>query len=318
MIVAFGQGSYNPGLIPFDKDHLLTINSMTGYARTQGQNEHLIWTWEVKSVNGRGLELRCRLPAGYDFLDPAARETVQKRLKRGSVSLSLSIDRHRRQGALAVNETALAQYVELARRLYEALPDFAPPRIDGLLALRGVFDNGESDEVAAADEGLGPAMLATLQQTLEALTAMRAAEGRRLQEVLSAQLAEIVVLVGRAELSAALDPAALKERLRRQIQAVLESVPAIPEERLAQEVALLAAKADVREELDRLKAHIGAANEMLATGEPIGRKLDFLCQEFNREANTLCSKANDIELTGIGLALKAIIEQFREQVQNIE
>jgi uncharacterized protein (TIGR00255 family) len=316
-VVGFGLGRYNAGLVPFDEVRPLTINSMTGYARVQGRNDDLVWTWEVKSVNGRGLELRCRLPSGYDFLEPVARETVQKRLKRGSVTLSMSVDQQRRQGPLAINEGALAQYVELARRWQEKVPELAAPRIDGLLGLRGVIEIGDTDDTAA-DETLGAPMLATLQQALDVLAAMRAAEGRRLHQVLADQLAGIVSLVEQAERSSSLDPSILKERLFQQVQAIVGAVPALPEERLVQEVALILAKADVREELDRLKAHTGAAAEMLGSGEPVGRKLDFLCQEFNREANTLCSKANDIELTRIGLAMKALIEQFREQVQNIE
>lgn len=291
---------------------------MTGYARAQGQDAVLGWTWEVKSVNGRGLELRGRLPAGHDYLELTARDAVQKRFKRGNVTFSLNVDRLKKDGALVVNEAMLAHYVDLARRWQEKVPGMALPSIDGLLALRGVLEAGEEEQDPALAEARGKAMLATFQQALDALAAMRAAEGARLLQVLAGHLTEIEALVAGAEALAAVDPAAIKDRLRQQVQALLDAVPALPEERLAQEAALLAAKADVREELDRLKAHLAAAREMLAEGEGIGRRLDFLCQEFNREANTLCSKANDIELTRIGLALKAIIEQFREQVQNIE
>ncbi len=291
---------------------------MTGYARTQGQDTTLTWTWEVKSVNGRGLELRSRMAAGYDFLDLAAREAVQKRFKRGSITMSLTVARGREGAVLTVNEVVLARYMDLARQWQERMPGLTPPRLDGLFALRGVVECGDGDEDATQVEARGAAMLGTLRQALDALAAMRAAEGRRLAEVLAGHLAEIEGLVGRAEGLAALDPEAIKQRLRQQLLALLDAVPVLPEERLAQEAALIAAKADVREELDRLKAHVSAARDMLALGDAVGRRLDFLCQEFNREANTLCSKANDVELTRVGLSLKAVIEQLREQVQNIE
>ncbi len=291
---------------------------MTGYARTQGQDDSIAWIWEVKSVNGRGLEMRARLPAGYDHLELTVRDAVQKRFKRGNLTLSLNVDRVKQDAALAVNETVLAQYVEVACRWHEKVPGLALPRIDGLLALKGVLEAGEEDLAPELAERRTTAMLESFRQALDAMAAMRAAEGRRLAEVMSGQLAEILGLVGRAESLASFDPQAIKERLRLQVMALLDAVPALSEERLAQEAALLASKADVREELDRLKSHLTAAQDMLASSDAVGRKLDFLCQEFNREANTLCSKANDIELTRIGLALKAIIEQFREQVQNIE
>lgn len=295
----------------------MTINSMTGYARAQGQNGTFGWTWEIKSVNGRGLDLRSRLPSGFDFLDLPTREAVQRRFKRGSITISLSVDRLHKGGSLVVNEGLLAQYVDLVRRWQEQLPAFASPRIDGLLALKGVLEPGEPEE-AAADPTRAAAMLETFAQAAEALAAMRSTEGERLSQVLAEQLNEIASLVARAEGSAAVAPDAIKDRLRQQVQALLDAAPALSEERLAQEAALIAAKADVREELDRLRSHVAAAAEMLAASEPVGRKLDFLCQELNREANTLCSKANDIELTRTGLTLKTVIEQFREQVQNIE
>ncbi len=296
----------------------MTLNSMTGYARTSGQDGDLSWIWEVKSVNGRGLELRTRLPGGFDFLDLPAREQLQKRLKRGNVNLSLNVTRASKSQTLVVNEALLERYIELARS-WSDKASLQPASIEGLLALRGVLEAPETQEPNSADnERQGALLLTSLGQALDALAAMRTAEGQRLTAVLSGQLDEIAALVVQAAGTAALDPAAVKDRLRAQVQALLDAVPALSEERLAQEAALIAAKADVREELDRLRAHISAARDMLASGEAVGRKLDFLCQEFNREANTLCSKAGDVDLTRIGLALKAVIEQFREQVQNIE
>ena len=296
----------------------MTLNSMTGYARAQGQDADVSWVWELKSVNGRGLELRLRLPPGYDLLDLPAREAVQKGLKRGNVSVNLTVTRLQKSAGVVVNEALLDQYLALADKL-TSHPGIAPASADGLLSLRGVVETGnEAEDTPDAIEARAAALKTSLAEALKALSAMRAAEGRRLAEVLTGQLDEIAALVVQAEGCAALDPAAIKERLRQQVQALLDAVPALSEDRLAQEAALIAAKADVREELDRLKAHMAAAREMLASGEAVGRKLDFLCQEFNREANTLCSKEGEVELTRIGLSLKAVIEQFREQVQNIE
>jgi uncharacterized protein (TIGR00255 family) len=296
----------------------VSINSMTGYARQSGEQAGLGWVWEVKSVNGRGLELRTRLPNGFDFLDLPARDAVQKRFKRGNITLSLTLLHKAAQGPLAVNEALLDQLVGLARRWHEKAPDLAPPRLDGLLALRGVLESGEGSQVEAEDSELSTALRAGCDHALAQLAAMRADEGKRLAKVLGGLLDDIAGQVAEAEASAALDPAQLKAKLKNQVATLMETGANLSEERLAQEVALLLGKADVREELDRLSAHVTAARKMLDGAEPVGRKLDFLCQEFNREANTLCSKANDIGLTRIGLALKASIEQFREQVQNIE
>jgi uncharacterized protein (TIGR00255 family) len=219
---------------------------------------------------------------------------------------------------VAVNEVLLDQLVALARRWQEKAPDLAAPRLDGLLALRGVLESGDAAEPAGEETETAKTLLAQCDKALAQMETMRADEGKRLAEVLTGHLDEIALLVTDAMGSAALDPTQVKARLRQQVAALLETGAPVSEERLAQEVALLLGKADVREELDRLSAHLTAARKMLASAEPVGRKLDFLCQEFNREANTLCSKANDIALTRIGLGLKAAIEQFREQVQNIE
>ncbi|MBW7852260.1 MAG: YicC family protein [Rhodospirillales bacterium] len=291
---------------------------MTGFARVQEHDDALVWTWEIKSVNGRGLEVRCKLPPGYDALDLPAREIVANAFKRGNISVNLSIARSADQSAVRVNEALLSDLVALARRARERFPDFAPPHLGALFDIKGVIEHGEAEETAEAREARLGAMLDSLRKAVAALAAMREAEGRRLEDVLLAQLDEIARLAEAAGGTAGLRPEAIRARLQTQVQALLEAVPALSEERLAQEAALLAAKVDVREELDRLRAHLAAAREMIAAGAPVGRKLDFLCQEFNREANTLCSKASDVELTRIGLDLKAVIEQFREQVQNIE
>ncbi len=295
----------------------MTIASMTGFARAEGHDGLLSWAWELKSVNSKSLDLRFRLPPGFDALELPLRALVTQQLKRGSVSAGLSVARAPGAGNIRVNREALAVVVRLANEI-AAEVEAAPPRIDGLLALRGVLESGDE----APDEGARERQMKLLNegfaQALEGLAAMRLSEGARLDAVLSERLDEIAALVKDAEGAAATQPAAIKARLKDLIAALTEAVPALPEERLAHEAALLVAKGDIREELDRLQAHIHAARGLMKEGGAIGRRFDFLCQEFNREANTLCSKSADLELTRIGLALKAAIEQLREQVQNIE
>jgi uncharacterized protein (TIGR00255 family) len=295
----------------------MTIASMTGFARTEGHDGPLSWAWELKSVNSKSLDLRFRLPPGFDALELPLRALVTQRLKRGSISVNLSVARAAGAGNIRVNREALAVVVRLANEI-AAEVEAAPPRVDGLLALRGVLESGDE----ALDEGARERQMKQLNDgfalALEGLASMRMSEGARLDAVLSERLNEIAALVKDAEGAAATQPAAIKARLKELIAALTEAVPALPEERLAHEAALVVAKADIREELDRLQAHVIAARMLLAEGGPIGRRFDFLCQEFNREANTLCSKSADLELTRIGLALKAAIEQLREQVQNIE
>jgi len=290
---------------------------MTGFARTEGHDGPLSWAWELKSVNSKSLDLRFRLPPGFDALELPLRALVTQRLKRGSISVNLSVARAAGAGNIRVNREALAVVVRLANEI-AAEVEAAPPRVDGLLALRGVLESGDE----ALDEGARERQMKQLNDgfalALEGLASMRVSEGARLDAVLSERLNEIAALVKDAEGAAATQPAAIKARLKELIAALTEAVPALPEERLAHEAALVVAKADIREELDRLQAHVIAARMLLAEGGPIGRRFDFLCQEFNREANTLCSKSADLELTRIGLALKAAIEQLREQVQNIE
>lgn len=290
---------------------------MTGFARADGHEDGVSWVWELKSVNSKSLDLRFRLPPGFEALELPLRASLAQRLKRGSLSVTLTLTRAAAVGSLRVNREALAQVVALARELVED-GRAAAPRADGLLALRGVLESGEEDEHEGRRERRQTAQLASWEKALGSLVAMRTAEGARLIPVLEARLAEIAQLVAAAEDSAAAQPEALKARLRDMVSTLLEASPALPPERLAQEAALLVAKADIREEIDRLSAHIVAAQELLAEGGAIGRRFDFLCQEFNREANTLCSKSADVALTRTGLALKAAIEQLREQVQNIE
>jgi uncharacterized protein (TIGR00255 family) len=295
----------------------VTVSSMTGFARAEGHEDGVSWVWEVKSVNSKSLDLRVRVPPGFEALELPLRAALAQRLKRGAVSITLTLTKATGFGGMRVNREALAQVVALAQELV-AEGKAAAPRADGLLALRGVLESGEEVEDEACRERRQAALVASFGRALEGLAAMRAAEGERLIPVVEARLAEIARLVAQAEDNAAVQPEALKARLADMVAQLLGASPALPPERLAQEAALLIAKADIREELDRLSAHIVAAQELLAEGGAVGRRFDFLCQEFNREANTLCSKSADVALTRIGLGLKASIEQLREQVQNLE
>ena len=288
---------------------------MTGFARSEGDVLGISWVWEIKSVNGKSLDLRVRLGPGFDSLEPQLRALLTQRFRRGNVSANLGVTRTA-PAAVRVNRETLAQLVGLMKELAGEI-EAAPPRIDGLLALRGVVETVE-DEADAVLEERRQAVLASWANALEKLTDARAEEGARLATVLRTQLVDMTRLVEAAAACAAAQPAAIRDRLQTMLANLADLVPGMPEERVAQEMALLVARSDIREELERLRAHLGQAADLLQQEEAVGRRLDFLCQELNREANTLCSKSADIELTRIGLSLKAAVEQFREQVQNIE
>lgn len=290
---------------------------MTGYARQEGGDGLLSWTWELKSVNGRTLDVRCRVPSTYDTLEPAVRSIAQKHCARGTLQILLTVDRGKLPTRIRLNREYLEQLVSLLRTLEEAVPA-APPRLDGLLAFPGVVETVEEDETKEQLDSRAAAMEEDLILALEALSAMRRAEGQRLKAIASGHMDEIARLIDGAAATAGARPEALRERLRTQVEELLQASPALPEDRLAQEAAILITKVDVREELDRLRTHVAGARELLGQGGPVGRRLDFLWQELNREANTLCSKSWDVALTRAGLDLKAAIEQLREQVQNIE
>ncbi|MGE0154078.1 MAG: YicC/YloC family endoribonuclease [Reyranellaceae bacterium] len=299
----------------------MPLASMTGYGRAEGADAQVGWTWEARSVNGKSLEIRCRVPAGLDRVESQARALVGRRFKRGSVNLTLTMARGTGALPFRINRELLRLVLHAMEELQREAP-VAPPTADGLLRIKGVVEPEEQvspdPEIEQAREA---ALLETLDQALQRLGEARLAEGAHLKDVLRQHLARIAALCEAATASAGAQPAALRDRLRRQLADLLGATPPLNEERLAQEVAMLAQKADVREEIDRLRAHLQQAAELLAAaerGEPVGRKFDFLCQEFNREANTLCSKAADIELTRIGIDLKSAIEQMREQVQNVE
>jgi uncharacterized protein (TIGR00255 family) len=295
-----------------------SVASMTGFARAEMGEGDRRWSWEIRSVNGRSLDLRLRLPAGCEALEPQLRQAVPERCRRGNISIQLEAARQGLpQSRYRINRAALDQVVEAAKDL-GMLVDAERPRLDGLLALPGVVERIEEEESEEARDARLALLLKGFGEALDGLVRMRAEEGARLARIVLEQLGEIDRLVGRARKLAAAQPEAQKARFRQQVGELLAQMPALSEDRLAQEFALLIAKSDVREELDRLAAHIEACRALVEGGGAIGRKLDFLCQELNREANTICSKSADLDLTAVGLDLKAVVEQLREQVQNIE
>ncbi len=295
----------------------MTVSSMTGFARVDGAGEAERWHWEIRSVNGRGLDLRMRLPAGFERLEPVVREKAKARLDRGSLSITLSVQRLASGGGIRVNEAVLKTLLAACETM-TASSNVAPPRADGLLSLRGVL---ESDDDLADEEArlaLDSRLLAGLDEALGELVRMRRAEGAHLASILESRLARIAELVAEAEATPSRQPETIAARLAQQIAQIVEAAPTMDSDRLHQEAVLLATKNDIREELDRLVAHIAAARDLIKAGGPVGRKLEFLTQEFNREANTLCSKSNDVSLTRVGLELKSVVDQLREQVQNVE
>jgi uncharacterized protein (TIGR00255 family) len=296
---------------------------MTGFARESGTlADGTAFAWELRSVNGRGLDLRLRLPNGLDGLEPTLRDLVVRRLKRGNVSATLVLKRDERP-RLSPDPAALDQALALALDLAARIPGAPAPRAEALLALPGVMRAAESETAPdeAAEEVRRAALSGGFARALEALVAARAAEGARLGAILGALIDEIAALRDAAAHEAASQPEAHRRRFTEQLAGLIGdagAVARVPEERLAQEVAMLAARSDVREELDRLDAHLAAARSLLGAGEAAGRKLDFLTQEFVREANTLCAKSASLALTRIGLDLKAAIERLREQAANVE
>ena len=299
----------------------MALRSMTGFARRDGSTAQMRWHWEVRSVNGRGLDLRLRLPPGTEDLEPRIREATQKRISRGSVSVNLAVQREATASAIRINDAVLDQVLTAIGRVRAHAASwghFGDPQPEAILALRGVMDVVEPAEAEGDAAARMAAMLGDYELCLASLTENREREGARLAGVLAGQIGEIEGLVVRVTTSPARAPQAIRRRLEEQVRRLTEAGPALDPDRLHQEAVLIATRADVEEELARLTSHVAAARELLLAPEPIGRKLDFLAQEFNREANTLCSKSNDVEVTRLGLALKAVIDQMREQVQNIE
>lgn len=295
----------------------MAIASMTGFAREAGVTGSYQWAWELKTVNGRGLEIRVRTPSGFDAVGEEARGQVLKALTRGQGQLNLSLTRAASAPRLKINGPVLQSLLEALGTL--SLPDnVKPASLDGLLAVRGVVEFEEETLDPAQDEALLVALREGVSRLAAALTSARLKEGLALAGVLNQQLDAVASLVDEAEANPARRPDAIRARLEAQIAELLEGKGSLDPARLHQEAVLIAARADIREELDRLRAHVEAARGLLKEGGAVGRRLDFLAQEFGREANTLCAKANDVSLSRIGLELKAVIEQFREQVQNVE
>jgi len=295
----------------------MALSSMTGFSRSHGTSGPYTFECELKSVNAKGLDVRVRLPQGWDDLDPLIRKRVGDTVSRGTLYVNLTVKRAGAAAIVRVNEDVLSSVLTVAHDL-AAKAGAAPPTVDGLLAIKGVIDvvEPESDEaeVAAAKT----AVLAAFDVALASLVEMRKREGASLGSILLQRMDDIERLAGKAEAAPGRKPEAIKARLAEQIATLLEASDRFDTERLSQEAILIATKADIREELDRIGSHIAQTRELLAKGGPVGRRLDFLSQEFNREVNTCCSKSNDIELTNTGLELKNIVEQFREQVQNLE
>lgn len=296
----------------------MTLQSMTGFARATGQDERHAWAWEGRSVNAKGLDIRCRVPSGLDGVEQAVKAVASKRFRRGNISFSLSIERRQQgSGDYRINRGLLDQVRKLRQELSGDI-EKGLPTLEGLLAVRGMLELVEEEESPEAQAARERAIVAAGEEMIAGLAAARDTEGGQLGDVLAGQLEGLAELVDASAQCAAAQPDAIRVRLQAMVAELLDADPRLPEERLAQEAALLAGKADVREELDRLRVHIATARDLLADGSAVGRRLDFLCQELNREANTLCSKSADVTLTQIGLDMKATIEQFREQVQNVE
>ncbi len=290
---------------------------MTGFARTSGQFERHRWTWEAKSVNGRSLDVRVKAPYGYDRIELPTKKLTSDRLGRGSVSLTLTIESERAANTLQVNRDLLDDLIALHGELAGRVAS-DPPRIETLLTVKGVVESAESAETEDDTEKHELAIMQGLTEVLDGLIASRGAEGERLHALIEDYVTNLENLCRDARNSDGARVTEIQDRLRRQLEELMDVPDSINEERLAQEVAVLATKADVREEIDRLEAHCAASRDLLAHSGPAGRRLDFLCQEFNREANTLCSKSASEELTRVGLEMKAVIDQFREQAQNVE
>jgi uncharacterized protein (TIGR00255 family) len=295
----------------------MALSSMTGFARGHGVSGPYAWAWEVKSVNGKGLDVRLRLPPGWDAIEARVRAKAAEALARGSIQASLAVERTGVLPVVRINTGVLEAILTTLRQIAPRL-EASPPSLDGLLSLKGVMEVADAEEREEDRHSAESAASAGFAEAISALVEMRRREGAALARVLAARLNKIAGLAQRAELAPGRRPEAIRARLAEHIATLLAQSERFDSDRLHQEAILIATKADIREELDRLAAHVAQARLLIEQGGPVGRRLDFLAQELNREANTLCAKANDVELTNIGMELKATVEQFREQVQNVE
>ncbi|MGZ5261919.1 MAG: YicC/YloC family endoribonuclease [Xanthobacteraceae bacterium] len=294
----------------------MTLSSMTGFARSHGVSGVYTWHWEIKSVNSKGLDLRLRLPPGWDGIEPQVRSHASAAVSRGALQATLSVERTGVTPVVKINEPVLEAVLETIGRLAGRV-DADPARLDGILAIRGVMEVADAEEHEDERHAAETAVTAGFDAALKSLAGMRNHEGEALGRILGTRLSEIAELAARADAAPGRKPEAIRQRLAEQISQLMEHGK-FDADRLHQEALLMASKADIREELDRIVAHVAQARQLLAAGGAVGRRLDFLSQEFNRESNTLCAKSNDKDLTTIGLDLKAVVEQFREQVQNLE
>jgi uncharacterized protein (TIGR00255 family) len=295
----------------------MALSSMTGFARGHGVSGTYSWAWELKSVNAKGLDLRLRLPAGWDAVEGPVRGSGAQVLARGTIYGTLTVERPGVAPVVRVNEPVLAAVLATIKNLAGRV-QAAEPRLDGILALKGVIEVLDEDEHEDERRAAEAAVVAGFQETVADLVGMRRREGAALGQVLTQRANEIAALAARAEAAPGRRPEAIKARIAEQVAMLLDASQRFDPDRLHQEAILIATKADIREELDRLASHVAQVERLISAGGAIGRRLDFLAQELNREANTLCSKSNDVELTNIGLELKSVVEQFREQVQNLE
>ena len=295
----------------------MALSSMTGFARSHGSSGPYAFEWELKSVNAKGFDFRMRLPPGWDDIEPLVRKRAADVLSRGTVYANLSVKHAVPSSAVRINEDVLASIIKVAGDL-SAKTGAAPPTVDGLLGIKGVIEIVEPERDEVEEKAARVAVMAAFEDGLKSLLEMRKREGTTLGQILGQRLEEIERLTARADAAPGRKPEAVKARLAEQIAALLETSDRFDPDRLSQEAIMIAAKADIREELDRIASHIAQARDLIGKGGAIGRRLDFLAQEFNREVNTTCSKANDLELTNTGLEMKNVVEQFREQVQNLE
>ncbi|MDL2404523.1 YicC/YloC family endoribonuclease [Rhizobium calliandrae] len=295
----------------------MLLQSMTGFARREGSSGRSRWAWELRSVNGKGLDLRLRLPPGLERVETDVRKLITDRFSRGNlqVGLSLSVDESRVEAV--VNQDALATVLALRGQLAGVI-DPAPLRLDTLLAIRGLVEFKEAEEGEEALAARDSNIMAGLEAALVDLSDMRRREGQALGQILLGHVAVIETLTATVERDPSRSPQEIAARLATQVAMLLDGTSGLDRDRLHAEAALIATRADLREEIDRLKAHVAAARDLIAKGGPVGRKLDFLAQEFNRESNTICSKSNAAAVTAAGIELKVVIDQFREQVQNLE
>lgn len=294
----------------------MAVSSMTGFASADGMSDNAAWLWEIRSVNGKGLDIRLRLPSGYEALETKVRAACAETLKRGNVQISLSL-KEQHSAELVVNQAALDQVMNIASKLSEN-SNIEKASVDGILNVRGVLEERQIERSQEAKDALTADMETSFTQCLKALATARQSEGASLTSVLLGQMRQVALKVNAIIADPSRSQEAIRTRLKEQVRNLLETSSDFDEDRLHMEAAILATKADLQEELDRLVAHVDAAKNLIDEGGAVGRRLDFLAQEFNRECNTVCSKSNTGAVTAMGLDLKVIIDQFREQIQNVE